>query len=209
MIRPMTRIPAIGTFLLWFLSIGVALASARFLMDPPEIGLAHMAHHLTGNRTLLLVHVYASPVALALMPAQFWQGLRDRRPGVHRMVGRAYGLAVLVGGLSGLLIAPGASGGAVGQAGFLALAVLWLGFTGWGIRCAMAGDLDAHRRFMLRSAALTFAAVTLRLYLPVLFARFDFQTVFLIVAWMCWVPNLIVMEWVIRRQAARRSPVPA
>jgi hypothetical protein len=68
-----------------------------------------------------------------------------------------------------------------------------------------------------RSFALTFAAVTLRLWLGTLIATqlpflqtryagdFDalFVEVYRVVMWLCWVPNLIIAEMIIQR---RRSP---
>jgi len=55
--------------------------------------------------------------------------------------------------------------------------------------------------FLSFGVALTFAAVTLRLYLPVLGGTLGFETGYPIVAWLCWVPNLIVAEWILRRRA--------
>jgi hypothetical protein len=49
---------------------------------------------------------------------------------------------------------------------------------------------------MIRNFALTFAAVTLRLYLPpVLIVGLPFAMSYAIIAWLCWVPNLLVAEW--------------
>lgn len=58
----------------------------------------------------------------------------------------------------------------------------------------------AHRVWMMRSAALTFADVTLRLWLPLqLVAGIPFETACAIVAWLCWVPNLIVAHYLLKR----------
>lgn len=200
MIRPMSRFTAIRLLLLWVLSLGVALASLRFLLLPPEIGLAHMAHQLALWPGAFLIHAFAAPVALALLPFQLRSGPRRNRPGLHRWLGRAYGLAILAGGLSGLLIATNATGGAVAKTGFLLLALLWLATTAMGVREARAGRIAAHRRWMLRSAALTLAAVTLRLWLPLLDVTIGFDAGYPLVAWLCWVPNLIAAEWLIRRR---------
>ena len=63
------------------------------------------------------------------------------------------------------------------------------------------GDRAAHRRWMIRSFALTLAAVTLRLYLPAsLAAGLPFETAYPAIAWLCWVPNLIVAEVVVLRR---------
>jgi len=63
----------------------------------------------------------------------------------------------------------------------------------WRIR---RGDQIGHRRWMLRSYAFTFAAVTLRIYLPIaLTAGLPFIDAYQTISWACWVPNLIVVEW--------------
>ena len=54
---------------------------------------------------------------------------------------------------------------------------------------------------MVRSFALTFAAVTLRLYLGVSGASgVPFAVAYPLIAWACWVPNLVVAELWLRRQ---------
>ncbi|MEQ9003518.1 MAG: DUF2306 domain-containing protein, partial [Pseudomonadales bacterium] len=67
-------------------------------------------------------------------------------------------------------------------------------------------DIDGHRRWMVRNFALTFAAVTLRLELGLLTGAlgWSFDHAYLTVAWLCWVPNLVVAEWWLLRPAARR-----
>jgi hypothetical protein len=57
---------------------------------------------------------------------------------------------------------------------------------------------------MIRSYALTLAAVTLRLWLPLSqVAGIDFMTAYVAIAWLCWVPNLLVAEWFLRRRPRR------
>ncbi|MBL8384643.1 MAG: DUF2306 domain-containing protein [Burkholderiales bacterium] len=151
-------------------------------------------------------HVFAAALALLLGPLQLSARLRRARPGLHRWTGRAYlGIGVLVGGASGLYIAQYAFGGPWARLGFAALAACWLA-SGWlAYRAIRAGDIDAHRRWMMRNFALSFAAVMLRLYIPAsLAAGVDFATAYRIVAWICWLPNLAVAEWLIRSRP--RSP---
>ena len=195
-------------FLFWFLSICVAVASVRFLLLPQEIGLEHMWHQVSQKPVLLYVHILVSPIALAIVPFQFSKRLRLSRPRLHRWLGRVYGMAILFGGVSGLLIAPNAQGGLIGQSGFFLLAVLWLATTATGIWQARQRAFASHQIWMIRSAALTWAAVTLRLYLPLLTAGFGFETGYMIVAWLCWVPNLLVAEWLVRRVGQRRVAHP-
>src|SRR5258708_35055586 len=82
--------------------------------------------------------------------------------------------------------------------GFGLLAVLWLFATAMAYRYIRARDQVSHRRWMIRSYALTFAAVTLRIYLPLSqVAGIPFDAAYQTISWLCWVPNLIVAEWII------------
>jgi hypothetical protein len=110
------------------------------------------------------------------------------------------GVGVLFGGSSGLFMAFHAFGGIVARLGFALLALAWL-YTGIRAYVAIrAGDPSTHRRWMVRNFALTFAAVTLRLYLPASIASgIAFETAYPVIAWLCWVPNLVVAELVFNR----------
>lgn len=150
-------------------------------------------------------HIYASSLALLLGPFQFVQGLRARRPALHRWMGRIYlGVGVAVGGGAGLYMSYHAFGGLTGKLGFACLALAWL-YTGARAYAAVrAGDIAAHRCWMMRNFALTLAAVTLRLYLPPVFIfQLPFAPAYAFIAWACWVPNLIVAEWLVRAPARR------
>jgi uncharacterized membrane protein len=144
----------------------------------------------------IYVHVFAAAFALVLGPAQFSARLRAARPALHRWSGRFYLAAgVLVGGLAGLLVAFQAYAGLVARSGFAVLALAWL-YTGWrAYRAARARDFASHRRWMVRNFALTFAAVTLRIWVPASFvAGIPFALACASIAWLCWLPNLLIAE---------------
>jgi Predicted membrane protein (DUF2306) len=195
---PFTRIP---TYLFWFLCLGIAIASWRFLIGGVEATMGFVAYHAQDRQLAFFAHVGLAPVALALVPFQLTRRLRTWRPALHRWMGRSYGAAVLLSGLGGLSMAINTQAGWIASVGFSILAVLWLGTTTWGIWLATQGRIQDHRRWMIRSVALTFAAVTLRLYLPVLAATTGLETGYSLVAWLCWVPNLILVElWLAQKQ---------
>jgi hypothetical protein len=108
--------------------------------------------------------------------------------------------------LAGGAIAMFSSSGAIAGLGFLALAILWLTFTSLALRAALRRDFRAHERWMIRSFALTFAAVTLRIYLPIgINLAGEFVLPYTIIAWISWLPNLLVAEaWL---SMTRRQPV--
>ena len=162
----------------------------------PDMGAAFRAHPV-GH----VPHVFASVVALTLGPFQFSSRLRASHVQLHRWCGRVYlGVGVLLGGLSGLYMSFHAFGGGVARLGFGCLALAWL-FT--GLRAFLAirrRDVASHRRWMVRNFALTFAAVMLRLYLPAsMVAGADFRIAYAVIAWLCWVPNIVAAELLFNR----------
>ncbi len=191
--------------LLWFFSIAVAVVSLRFLVLDIETSMPHMVQHLDGRSLALFAHICIAPLVLAIVPFQFSTRIRSARPRLHRWMGRCYGLGILISGVAGFSLAIGTNAGPVASAGFAALAVLWIAVTARAIWLATQRRIAEHQLWMIRSAALTLAAVTLRLYLPFLVMGFGFQTGYMIVAWACWVPNVIAAEWIIRRRAVRAA----
>jgi uncharacterized membrane protein len=161
------------------------------------------------------LHITAGGTALLLSPFQFATRLRDRHPQVHRVTGRIALTAIVVGGCAGLVLAPHSLAGSVGTAGFGLLAVLWVTFALTAFRAIRRGDIATHRRWMVRTFALTYAAVTLRLELGLMIALqislagvdegLAFERAYLIVPFLCWVPNLLVAE----RYLATRSALAA
>lgn len=68
-------------------------------------------------------------------------------------------------------------------------------------------DVQSHREWVVRSYALIFAAVTLRIYMPIFEVTRGEFTGYARVAWLCWVPNILLAEWMIHTSMrARREP---
>ncbi len=115
---------------------------------------------------------------------------------------------MLFGGAAAFRLATVSQGGLPAHVGFGLLAVLWLLATGQAYRYIRAGDQDSHRRWMIRSYALTFAAVTLRIYLPLSqVVGIPFEPAYQTISWLCWVPNLIIAEWLMLRRYVK-APIP-
>jgi uncharacterized membrane protein len=186
----------------------IAAASLRYALTGVTGAPSNVAQNRFAASGALLVHIAAATVALAIGPLQFFPALRARWPAWHRRIGTAYVIACLVGGVAGGVLAAGASEGPIATAGFGLLAISWIGATAMAWRYAKARDFVRHQQWMTRSFALTFAAVTLRLYLPVLFiAHLDFEAGYRAISFLCWAPNLVVAElWLRRRSLVRTSP---
>jgi uncharacterized membrane protein len=151
-------------------------------------------------------HGFGGAIAALIGPFQLITRLRTSWPRVHVWMGRTYLTAVLAGGLAGLYFAPISSAGTVGRVGFATLAVFWL-YSGTRAYLAIRrGNVQEHRRWMLRNYALTFGAATLRIELPLLIiGGLSFPVAYTLVAWISWVPNWLAVEAWLRR----RKPAPA
>lgn len=153
-------------------------------------------------RIAFFVHVYMSMWVLLAGFTQFSAAIRDRYTRLHRIFGYIYVAdVVLITGPAGLLMGIYANGGITSKVSFVMLAALWIAFTATALARARGGDLAAHRDWMIRSYALTLSAITLRAWKWSITNSFELppMDVYRAVAWLGWVPNLIVAELIIRR----------
>ena len=198
----------------WFLSAGVAAFSLIVIALAAMGGLRqvapHLAHYVSSHDLPLFAHMIFGPLALFLAPFQFWRRLRNRAPLVHRVLGYIYVAAVTIAGIGALLLLPRFAGSAGAATGFAILSVAWVGTTAWAVLQARAGHTEIHRIWMTRSAALTFAAVTLRLMmLPLIGAGMTITETYDITAWASWLLPLVVVELWRRRKARLPNATPA
>ncbi|WP_114748053.1 DUF2306 domain-containing protein [Pleomorphovibrio marinus] len=147
---------------------------------------------------VLLTHIGTGFIALVLGPLQFFKGLRNRFVKLHRLMGKTYLLAILLSGTFGLGIGINKLfflQQLVFGSGIIVLALAWLftGFTAyWFIR---DGQVKKHQEWMIRNYVLTFAFVTYRIGLEWLMnLGFSFEETG-IMAWLCWVPQLMVVDY--------------
>lgn len=182
----------------WFMFIlaaGVGLYAASLLLTP-AVQSPLIEGMLAFSTAGALTHFFAGSVVIVAGALQLSRWLRSRNLVLHRWLGRIYVIGVCLGGVAGLVMAFNSTGGLVTHIGFGLLAITWVGTTVKAWLCIRAGNVQAHRAWMLRSYALTLAAVTLRLYLPIsAMLGIPFEEAYTAIAWLCWVPNLLVVEW--------------
>ncbi|MEU4803498.1 DUF2306 domain-containing protein [Actinosynnema sp. NPDC023587] len=207
----------------WLALTAVAIAvfvPLPYLTAPlAEMGDSGLASHYAAKppwvHAVLYTHMIGSGLALLLCPAQLSATLRRRWPKLHRVLGRVTIVAMLVGGTGGAVLAPMSIAGLNGLAGFGLLAVLSVTFPVLGVLAIRRGDAATHRRWMIRAFSLVYAGVMLRvgvlLLLPVVG---DFDSAYAFMPFGSWVPNLLLAEWLLRRERRRAdrtapAPVPA
>lgn len=176
---------------LHYVPVSTDVAFLRIKQD--YIGMAHY-------QVAFFVHVFT---AIAVLPAgltQFSKYIRKHFRNLHRGAGYIYAVAVvLLAGPSGFVIGIYANGGLSSQIAFCLLATLWIYFTIKAVQTIRSKRVAEHRRWMIRSFALALSAITLRAWKFAIVAAFEPRPmdVYIVVAWLGWVLNLVVAEVII------------
>ena len=194
----------LGWGVMAFLSVAIAAISARYFSFNPAQAAEPFRARVAGHDPWLFLHIGGGIIALALGPFQFSRLLRTRYLALHRWMGRIYLLAVGIGGTAGFRMAMESVGGLPTHVGFGLLAIVWLISSAMAYVRIRQRKIQSHREWMIRSFALTFAAVTLRLWVPLSMGLLkpDFMQVYITVSWLCWVPNLLIAEILAQRSRA-------
>ncbi|SIS69241.1 Predicted membrane protein [Kaistella chaponensis] len=144
-------------------------------------------------------HIIFGGLALLVGWLQFSNRLLLKNMKLHRAIGKIYLVSVLISGICGLVISFYATGGIISALGFFSLGVTWLSTTILGFKSIKIGNVQMHEKFMIFSYAACFSAVTLRIWLPILIGILgNFNDAYRIVAWLSWVPNLMVAYIILR-----------
>ena len=195
-------------FIFAFLAIGVSLYPLLYLYFAFQEGEAGI--RLSKNQVLIKSvfwnigfygHIIFGGVALMTGWSQFSKRIRQRRLLLHRALGKIYVASVLISGCCAIGIGFFATGGWISALGFISLGVIWL-YTTWSAYSAIRKkDISLHQGMMIYSYAACFAAVTLRIWLPLLqFGFGDFLVAYKLVAWLCWLPNIIFARFLVRKK---------
>lgn len=164
--------------------------------------------HLPFWKAAFYTHVFSSIITLLAGFSQFSTYLLTNHKKWHRFFGRMYAWDILfINFPTGLVLAFYANGLWPSKLAFGILDGLWFWFTYKAVLAAKQKDFATHKRFMIRSFALTLSAITLRTWKIILSSAFliDTQDLYMIDAWMGFVPNLLLAEWLIFTSRKRIS----
>ncbi|TAE51279.1 MAG: DUF2306 domain-containing protein [Bacteroidetes bacterium] len=197
--------------LLAFFSLLLLQITLQYIPYNTDVGFLRIKQqyiHIDHWRAAFFIHVYASMWVLLAGFTQFSAGIRRQMPQVHRVMGYIYLLDILfITGPASLVMSFYANGGLSSRIAFATLALLWLFSTAQAWRYARARKWRLHQDWMIRSFALTLSALTLRAWkLGIIWALAPPpMDVYRVVAWLGWVPNLLLAEYLIRRGWRRRG----
>jgi uncharacterized membrane protein len=189
-----------------FLAILVGLYPGLYFLIDRKFGLLRSKSNELLNNTYWNIGFYTHiiPGGLALLTGwtQFNSNFRNKNLAFHRRIGMVYIISVAFSSLAGIYIGFFATGGLPSSLGFICLGLIWFSISLMAFVNIKNGNIVIHQKLMIYSYAACFAAVTLRIWLPLLVLIFgDFITAYTIVAWLCWVPNLVVAKLITKRIA--------
>lgn len=185
----------------WILMIALAIVVGLypviyFLIDRKFGLLISKSNELLANitwNTAFYTHIILGGIALLIGWTQFSLKLRTKNITLHKRIGKFYVILVMLSSIAGIYIAFFATGGIISSLGFICLGLIWLFTTAMAYIHIRNGQIIQHQKMMVYSYAACFAAVTLRIWLPLLIMLLgDFTSAYIIVAWLCWVPNMFV-----------------
>lgn len=186
-----------GSYLLVLLS----LPYIHFEPNVEFLGTKQLIYHIDLWRISFYVHVFSSPIVILAGLLQFNRWILSKYPKLHRGMGYAYVVTVLlISGPSALVMSFYANGGRVSQTSFVLLSFFWIISTIMAFVKIKQGDFLAHTKWNIRSYALTLSAVTLRFYaytFDVFEVRMGPKETYILLAYLSWIPNLIIAQFLI------------
>ena len=181
-----------------YLLILLSLPYIHFQPNVEFLGTKQLIYHIDLWRISFYVHVFTSPIVILSGLLQFNRWILNKRPKIHRGLGYAYVVTVLlISGPSALVMSFYANGGRIAQTSFVLLTFVWIITTLLSFLKAKKGNYLSHTKWNVRSYALTLSAVTLRFYaymFDVLEIRMGPKETYILLAYLSWIPNLIIAE---------------
>lgn len=139
------------------------------------------------------IHIISAGIALSIGWIQFVPKIRNKYMSFHKIIGNTYFISAIISSLASIFISFYATGGKIQIIEFTILGIIWFYTTLMGFFYIKCEEFKLHQKMTVFSYSACFSGVTLRIWLPLLELIFDdFNTTYATVAWLCWIPNLIV-----------------
>ncbi len=143
------------------------------------------------------IHITSSLFVMGGGVFQFSPFLIKNYPRLHRNIGKMYVFFILIlAAPSGLVLATYANGGLAAKVGFSLQCLVWWTVTYLAWNDILKKRYESHANMMIRSFAVTLAAMSLRTESYVMYYWFDTKPIetYLTVTWLSWVGNLLLAE---------------
>jgi uncharacterized membrane protein len=163
------------SIVLFLVLIGVAIVVRRSLSllapSPAPSRFPALDAGFAAHRLLTMVHIIPGFLFVVLAPLQFVRSVRNRRPQLHRWMGRVVLVSGIIIGVTALVMSPQmAIGGANETAATMFFAIIFLFSLIKAFLSIRKGNVALHREWMIRAFAIAFAVATIRPIMGVFFA---------------------------------------
>jgi Predicted membrane protein (DUF2306) len=139
-------------------------------------------------------HLLLGTISLAIGPFQLTK-LSQQKPGLHKLLGKVYAVAIFINILLVPYLTLSATGGKGSTIAFLILNLCWLWTTSMGVMNAVQRKIMAHKDWILRSYAITWVFVTFRVVMIPLSIFLDPSLSFPLAVYFGIGINLLFVEW--------------
>lgn len=188
--------------LVWFVIICLCVYVGThpikyFFADEPIALLSTKSSKLLNDfvyMTSFYIHIFFGGIALLIGWVQFIEKIRLELPKLHRVIGKIYVVSIFISGPVGFYIGFFVQGGILTQIGFIFGAFIWTFITYLAYKAIRKGNVAQHKEFMSYSYVGSFAAVLLRLMLPVLISiTGSFKIAYGLSVWLSWIPSTLIV----------------
>lgn len=196
----MRGIKKAGYFALLLAAVPLAINALSYINFNASYGFLQLKESAIGTGWYLPAYYAHVLVAGIVLLIGIWQihpiwGLRWRK--LHKTMGKIYVVGILFfSAPGGFIMSLFINRGPWVLSSFLLQCSMWFVCTYLAYHYIRKGDVQAHRHWMLRSYALTLAAITLRVYVFLSSWSFDLSqpAAYATIAWLSWIPNLLICE---------------
>lgn len=180
--------------------------SKNFMVDPTFEKFISKKDQILTNKALWIwmirIHITLAIIALITGPLGVMKAIRVKSIHVHRWNGRVYVLSILFNFIPGVYVSLFATGGWLSTIGFLILNTLWFATTILGYLYIKRRNMILHSYWMMRSFFLSFANMTIYILVAIThnLMNFSYGHSYTVAVWLCWMINLLLAEFIIRKK---------
>ncbi|WP_231734757.1 DUF2306 domain-containing protein [Bacillus sp. FJAT-29937] len=202
----------IAVVIIFAFVLAISAIVRYFVLDPAstnttlvEQGMNMYDFHNQPWNIVLFAHIITASLAILIGPFQFFKKLRNKRKSLHRNMGKVYLVSILISGITGIYLSFFAFGGVISKLGFFSLSTAWLVTTYLAYKNIRMKRIQEHERWMYRSYAVTFVAVTFRIWSAAIGYSLDnFAIGYTAAIWVSLIGNLVIMEIWLRKNQNRK-----
>jgi len=201
-ISPLILVASLSVF-----SIVIANTISQYIGFKTDVGFLKFKQEVITNKYWKLffyIHIFSILFCLITGITQFSSWFLKEFKSVHRLIGRMYVYNVLLVNVPAcFILGLFANGGVLGITGFLIQDFLWLYFTLMAFLSIKNKRIEAHKKFMVLSYAITTTAITFRIFKNLFYNEsiFSYSLFYGITVWASLFFNLAIALLILKKKS--------